>query len=111
MEPILRARLEAVPGCEGMASFLVSVGINSWGGWGRLTGQEWREKQLRFLRIRPEHPEDWDGSRLGSGHLASLDLLYSQAVQEGRQAAAEARQPPPVVVGTMPSLAENEPLQ
>ena len=83
MDPILIAKVDTVPGLEGKAHWFLLAGVNSWEGLGLLPGYQWRDRLQRFPQKRgADHPEDLlDVSRLGPGHMNSLDGLYRDAVQ------------------------------
>ena len=83
----LAAKVDRVPGLEGLGTFLATMGVLTFDQLGEMTDQNW-QKILAYLPTkRLDVPQDlMDPSRLGPGHINALDRLHKQA-----QDAAEAQ--------------------
>jgi hypothetical protein len=78
----LRYRIARVPGLDHHADFLAWI-FRSWLQLGSLSRRHYQAAVAALPQKRFDHPEDlWDHSRLGPGHLNSIDELRRQARAE-----------------------------
>ena len=81
LEELFESRLQRVPGFKARADTIAAVfGVQTWGQFGTLTREEFKEKCDIFPRKRWGHPEDSKNDALfGVGHFNQLEDLYKEA--------------------------------
>ena len=71
--------VEKEPGLDGKTWVLWNIDILTWAQLGELTPEAWRDLEPKIPQKRLGHNDLFDKTRLGPGHMTSLNKVYERA--------------------------------